>query len=86
METLVLEALMITPAQIRAARALIGWKQTDLAEASGISEMSIKNIERGLTDARSSTIAALQAAFLTAGVVFLEPGDTRDGGPGVRLR
>jgi transcriptional regulator with XRE-family HTH domain len=79
-------AEMITPAQIRAARALIGWKQTDLADASGVSEISVKNIERGTTDARSSTLAAIQAAFLKAGVVFLDPGDTRDGGPGVRLR
>lgn len=79
-------ATMITPAQIRAARALIGWKQTELAEASGVSEISIKNIERGSTDPRSSTLAALQAAFDKAGVVFLDPGDTRDGGPGVRLK
>lgn len=80
-----LQAVMITPAQIRAARALLGWKQTDLAVASGVSEMSIKNIERGITDARASTLGAIQQAFLEAGVVFLDPGDTRDGGPGVRL-
>lgn len=78
-------ATMITPAQIRAARALIGWKQSDLATASGVSEISIKNIERGATDPRSSTLAALQDAFTKAGVVFLDPGDTRDGGAGVRL-
>lgn len=77
---------MITPAQIRAARALIGWKQTDLAAASGIAEISIKNIERGATDPRGSTLAAIQNAFSQAGVVFLDPGDTRDGGHGVRLR
>jgi transcriptional regulator with XRE-family HTH domain len=76
---------MITAGQIRAARALIGWKQTDLASASGVSEISIKNIERGVTDPRSSTLGALQKAFLDAGVVFLDPGDTRNGGPGVRL-
>jgi predicted transcriptional regulator len=77
--------VMISAEQIRAARALIGWKQTDLAKASGVSEISIKNIERGVTDPRSSTVAALQRAFEKAGVVFLEPGDIRDGGEGVRL-
>jgi transcriptional regulator with XRE-family HTH domain len=77
---------VITGAQIRAARALIGWKQTDLASASGVSEISIKNIERGATDPRGSTLAAIQEAFSKAGVVFLDPGDIRDGGPGVRLR
>ena len=74
---------MITPAQIRAARALIGWKQADLA--AGVSEMSVKNIERGATDPRSSTLDAVQSAFGEAGVVFLEAGDTRLGGAGVRL-
>lgn len=77
---------MIEPAQIRAARALLGWKQTDLAAASGISEMSIKNIERGATDPRSSTLKAIQEALEGAGVLFLEPGQTREGGAGVRLR
>jgi predicted transcriptional regulator len=77
---------MITAGQIRAARALIGWKQTDLAAKSGVSEISIKNIERGVTDPRSSTLGAIQAAFEKAGVVFLEAGDTRDGGIGVRLK
>lgn len=77
--------IMITPAQIRAARALIGWKQTDLATASGISEMSVKNIERGVTDPRASTLQAMQAALEQAGVVFLDAGVNRDGGPGVRL-
>jgi transcriptional regulator with XRE-family HTH domain len=78
-------AAMITAGQIRAARALIGWKQTELAAKSGISEISIKNIEREVTDPRSSTLAAIQTAFEKVGVVFLEPGDTRDGGAGVRL-
>ena len=77
---------MITPAQIRAARALIGWNQTDLAAASSVSVISIKNIERGATDPRSSTLAALQGAFEKAGVVFLDPGDVRPGGHGVRIK
>jgi predicted transcriptional regulator len=77
---------MITAGQIRAARALIGWKQTDLAEASGVAEVSIKKIERGAVDPRASTLEALQRAFEKAGVVFLEPGDVRDGGEGVRLK
>jgi transcriptional regulator with XRE-family HTH domain len=78
--------VMITAGQIRAARALIGWKQTDLAKASKVSEISIKNIERGVTDPRYRTLEAIQAAFEKAGVVFLEPGDVRDGGAGVRLK
>ena len=77
---------VISGRQIKAARALLGWRQTDLAKASGISEMSVKNAELGHTDSRTSTIAALEKAFNKAGIVFLEPGDTRSGGQGVRLR
>lgn len=77
---------MISGAQVRAARALIGWTQIQLAAAAGISEISVKNIERDKTDPRSSTMNAIQVAFETAGVVFLDAGDTRNGGPGVRLK
>lgn len=80
-----LNAAMITPAQIRAARAMLQWKQSDLAAKSSISEVSIKNIERGKTDARASTLQAIQSALESAGVVFLDPGHNRDGGAGVRL-
>jgi predicted transcriptional regulator len=78
---------MITPGQIRAARALLGWKQTDLAREAGVSEISVKNIERGATDARGSTLGKIQAAFEAAGVEIIPLGGTSlNGGPGVRLR
>jgi len=79
-------SLMLTAAQIRAARGFLDWKQSDLAKASGIAEVTIKKIERGGIDPRASTLDALQRAFEKAGLVFLEPGDTRDGGAGVRLK
>lgn len=79
-------AVMITAAQIRAARALLGWRQADLARQSGVSEISIKNIERGATDPRLSTLQAIQDAFDKAGLAFLDPGDQRPGGTGVRLK
>lgn len=77
---------VITPAQIRAARALLGWRQTDLAKASGVSEIALKNVERGASDPRTSTIDAIKRAFDAGGVIFLDTGDVRDGGPGVRLK
>ena len=74
---------MILPSQIRAARALIAWRQVDLAKAAGVSEISIKNIERGATDPRVSTLNAIANALKKAGVIFTpENGD----GPGVKLR
>lgn len=77
---------MITSAQIRAARALLGWRQADLAEASGVSEIAIKGIERGRSDPKATTLTAIQSAFLKAGVIFLDPHDIRDGGHGVRFK
>lgn len=76
---------MITPAQIRAARALIGWKQSDLATAADVSISVIKDIEREVRDPRASTLLAIEAAFGRAGVMFLDVRDVRSGGYGVRL-
>lgn len=78
--------MFLQPSQIKAARAMLGWTQVQLARAAGISEMSIKKIERGETDPRVSTLTAIQTALESSGVVFLNEGDTVPGGPGVRLR
>ncbi len=75
---------MLTPAQIRAARALLNWSQASLAEASGVASQSIKNIERGVTDPRLSTAMAIKTTLEKAGVRFLEAGDSATG-PGVAL-
>jgi transcriptional regulator with XRE-family HTH domain len=77
---------VITPSQIRATRLLLGWRPIDLARASGLSEIAIKNIEAGLTQPRRSTLDRLLAAFDQAGVMFLESGDVKDGGPGLRFK
>ncbi|ANG96763.1 hypothetical protein A8A54_09950 [Brucella pseudogrignonensis] len=62
---------MITSDQIRAARAFLNWKQTDLAAAANISEMSVKNVEKGQTDTRVSTLRAIEQAFAAAGMEFI---------------
>lgn len=78
---------MITSEQIRAARALLGWSQPDLARASGIAENTLRNIERGTSDPRSSTLSAIERAFDEAGVMFIDLGvDIRPGGRGVRFK
>lgn len=65
---------MITARQIRAARALLGWRQVDLSQASGIAAVTIKEMERGVTDPRSSTVAKLEQALGGAGVEFVSNG------------
>ncbi len=71
--------LMISPRQIRAARALLDWKQSDLAEASGISLPSINNLEREIGSPRVDTFAAIQESLERAGIEFTS-------GNGVRLK
>ncbi|MBI3441721.1 MAG: helix-turn-helix transcriptional regulator [Proteobacteria bacterium] len=61
---------MITPEQIKAARALLKWKQSDLATASGLSLPSINNIERAIGSPRVDTMAALQTALENGGIQF----------------
>jgi predicted transcriptional regulator len=77
---------MVTRQQIRAARQLLLWSQTDLATAANLPLAVIKNLERGALDPRQSQLVAIEEAFDRAGVIFLEVGDIRSGGRGVRLR
>lgn len=79
---------MITGAQIRAARALLGITTQQLSETSGIHYATISRAEQ--TDStppiRAITLAAIQSALEAQGILFLADADTRDGGPGVRMR
>jgi DNA-binding XRE family transcriptional regulator len=78
---------LITPIQMKAARALLGWRQADLATASGVAEITIRIIERGATDARGSTLGKIQSAFEAAGLEIIPGGGASlDGGPGVRIK
>lgn len=67
---------MITPAQIRAGRALVNAKQSELAKAAGISLATLNNIERGLGDPRASTLDAIEKALVSAGVTLERDGVT----------
>ncbi len=68
----------LAPEQIKAARALLGWSQADLAKKSGYSLPAINNIERGIASARTDTILDIQQTFEMNGVQFID-------GPGVRV-
>lgn len=74
---------MITPRQIRAARALLGWSQQQLADKSIVSLNAVTRLEKGKVDTRLSTLAAIEKALTKAGIEFL-PADIK--GEGVRLR
>lgn len=72
---------MTTAAQIRAARALLGWTQTELAERSGLSLPSLSAIETTQVSPRRSTVARIVRALEDAGVIF-----TNGDEPGVKMR
>lgn len=80
---------MITAAQMRAARALLGMDQRALAEASGLSLPTIQRMEasdgtiRGNVDSLMKVVGALEAA----GIELIGEGMTSVGtGRGVRIK
>ena len=77
---------MLSGVQIRAARALLGWDQGRLAEAAGVSVITVKRLEAAGEDihAHFATILKVKTAFDHAGVLFL--GEESGLGYGVRLR
>lgn len=62
---------MPTIEQIRAARALIGWSQGELAEQAGLSQTGIARIENGTNQPNSSTIDKITKAFDRADIEFI---------------
>jgi transcriptional regulator with XRE-family HTH domain len=75
---------MLTPKQLRAARALLGWSREQLAERSGVPAVTTRQFEMGKTDPKLTTVGKWMRACERAGVIFIQP-DT-DAGPGVRLK
>jgi transcriptional regulator with XRE-family HTH domain len=76
---------MIQPSQIRAARALLGWHQAELAQRAGIGLATIQRLERapdGVLMAHVSTMMKLVECFESAGITFLRADQA--GGIGVR--
>jgi transcriptional regulator with XRE-family HTH domain len=73
--------------QIKAARALLGWTASDLAERSGISYPTVQRLDatKGPVGGRHDTVEALRKALEAGGVQFMEAGAVA-GGPGVALR
>ncbi len=77
---------MIEAAQIRAARGLVEFSQTQLAEASGLALSTIRRmeVEGGTLKSSVENVLKVQQALEDAGVIFIDQNE--DGGPGVRLR
>ena len=61
----------ITTAQIRGARGILNWSQSDLSEKTGISATSIGSIESGNSIPRAQTLDKIKIAFERENIEFL---------------
>jgi transcriptional regulator with XRE-family HTH domain len=77
---------MIGARQIKAARALAGLSQRDVATRAGSGIATMRRIEAAIDEVTGSaqTLSRIQKALESEGVRFIDQDD--QGGPGVRLR
>ncbi len=61
---------MITYQQSNAARALLGWNKSKLAEKSGVDLNAISRFEKGTGNPTAETVQALEHAFVKADIEF----------------
>jgi transcriptional regulator with XRE-family HTH domain len=78
-----IRASQVSVRQLKAARALLGWSQQDLARESNVSQPTIARIESGdgVLSGRPATAEKIRAALEENGIEF-----TNGSSPGVRLR
>ena len=62
----------ISPAQCRAARALLHWKQEELASKAGVALKTLRDFENGRRKPLKVVRASIQQALEQAGVEFLD--------------
>ena len=80
---------MITAAQLRAARALVGIDQRGLAEIAGLSVPTIQRMEasEGVIRGNVDSLMKLISALDMAGIVLINDGaSSTEGGRGIRLK
>ncbi len=78
---------MLHAAHIRAARALLGWHQEDLAKRSQVGLATVQRLERsppGPVMAHVATVIKISECLKAAGIEFIEADATA--GLGVRFR
>jgi predicted transcriptional regulator len=80
-----LSILKVSIRQLKAARALVGWSQEELASEAEVSLPTVKRLEaaNGLLGGRETTAQKIKTALEKAGIEFI---DENGGGSGVRLR
>ena len=76
-----------SPAQCRAARALLNWTQAVLAERAGVARKTIADFELATRTLHIRTRRDITATLEAAGIefTFVENGNGHTGGEGVRF-
>jgi transcriptional regulator with XRE-family HTH domain len=74
---------LISGAQVRAARALLGWTAKELAQRANVGVSTIQRIENavGPPNAHGSNLASIQSTLEASGIEF-----TNGDAPGIRMR
>jgi transcriptional regulator with XRE-family HTH domain len=63
------------PAELRAARGLLGWTQTELSDQSGVAVASIRRFEIGATGLTEDSMKAIVNSIRRAGVGIMSDMD-----------
>ena len=69
----------LEPAQVRAARAMLLWTQSELAERAQIERHTLAAYERGMKVPYASTLQRLRRVLEDAGITFVEHQDGKVG-------
>lgn len=73
----------LTVEQCRGARAMLGWSQSQLAEAANVSRQTIADFERGAHTPIGNNLVSIAAALEKAGIDFIPE---NGGGVGIRFK
>lgn len=79
------DVVVVTPAQLRAARGLLNWSVSQLAEATGLAMNTVRKAEnaRDFRSVYKPNAELLRKTLEDAGVLFI---DADERGAGARLR
>lgn len=81
----ILDAVVVTPAQLRAARGLLNWSVSELCEKTGLAMNTVRKAESatGFQSVYKPNAQLLRSTLEAAGVMFI---DADANGAGARLR